>query len=71
MTNIKNRVMERNKLFTEEEIPMATEHMLRCSTYNNEIKTVRMHFYMSLKSLALKIQAKRLKTKGFLFPRKK
>lgn len=47
--------MERNKLFTEEEIPMATEHMLRCSTYNNEIKTVRMHFYMSLKSFALKI----------------
>lgn len=55
MTNIKNRVMERNKLFTEEETPMATEHMVRCSTYKDQIKTVRMHFYISLKSFALKI----------------
>lgn len=47
MTNIKNRVMERNKLFTEEEISMATEHMARCSTYNDQIKTVIVHFYIS------------------------
>lgn len=55
MTNIKNRVMERNNLLTEEEIAMATEHIVRCSTYKDQVKTVRMHFYISLKSFALKV----------------